>query len=110
MFRNTGEKAVPKNQTRLAYEDKRDLYCMYRYVFDECGQMTMTLCFVECPCLHDCVYLTESARNWNDFNSTMLIGPTLSIHPTLVSWQMGDFSILHVMSLVFYLNRCECRT
>ena len=23
---------------------------------------------------------------------------------------MGDFSILHVMSLVFYLDRCECHT
>ena len=23
---------------------------------------------------------------------------------------MGDFTILHVMSLVFYLDRCECRT
>ena len=29
MFRNTGANAFAKNQTRLAYEDKRDLYCMY---------------------------------------------------------------------------------
>ena len=28
MFRSTGANAVAKNQTRLAYEDKRDLYCM----------------------------------------------------------------------------------
>ena len=27
VFRNTGANAVAKNQTRLAYEDKRDLYC-----------------------------------------------------------------------------------
>ena len=27
MFRSTGANAVAKNQTRLAYEDKRDLYC-----------------------------------------------------------------------------------
>ena len=27
MFRNTGANAFAKNQTRLAYEDKRDLYC-----------------------------------------------------------------------------------
>ena len=27
-FRNTGANAFAKNQTRLAYEDKRDLYCM----------------------------------------------------------------------------------
>ena len=27
--RNTGANAVAKNQTRLAYEDKCDLYCMY---------------------------------------------------------------------------------
>ena len=26
-MRNTGANAVAKNQTRLAYEDKRDLYC-----------------------------------------------------------------------------------
>ena len=30
VFRNTGANAVAKNQTRLAYEDKRDLYCMGR--------------------------------------------------------------------------------
>ena len=29
MFRNTGANAFAKNQTRLAYEDKRDLYCIY---------------------------------------------------------------------------------
>ena len=27
VFRNTGANAFAKNQTRLAYEDKRDLYC-----------------------------------------------------------------------------------
>ena len=32
MFRNTGANALAKNQTRLAYEDKRDLYCMCRTV------------------------------------------------------------------------------
>ena len=28
VFRNTGANAVAKNQTRLAYEDNRDLYCI----------------------------------------------------------------------------------
>ena len=28
VFRNTGAKAFAKNQIRLAYEDKRDLYCV----------------------------------------------------------------------------------
>ena len=28
VFRNTGANAFAKNQMRLAYEDKRDLYCM----------------------------------------------------------------------------------
>ena len=28
VFRNTGTNAVAKNQTRLAYEDKCDLYCI----------------------------------------------------------------------------------
>ena len=30
VFRNTGANAFAKNQTRLAYEDKRDLYCTWR--------------------------------------------------------------------------------
>ena len=30
VFRNTGADAFAKNQTRLAYEDKRDLYCSNR--------------------------------------------------------------------------------
>ena len=30
MFRNTGANAFAKNQMRLAYEDKRDLYCSLR--------------------------------------------------------------------------------
>ena len=29
VFRNTGANAFAKNQMRLAYEDKRDLYCNY---------------------------------------------------------------------------------
>ena len=29
MFRNTGANAFAKNRMRLAYEDKRDLYCKY---------------------------------------------------------------------------------
>ena len=28
VFHNTGANAFAKNQMRLAYEDKRDLYCM----------------------------------------------------------------------------------
>ena len=28
VFRSTGANAFAKNQMRLAYEDKRDLYCM----------------------------------------------------------------------------------
>ena len=34
MFRNTGANAFAKNQTRLAYEDKRDLYCSYLKLFE----------------------------------------------------------------------------
>ena len=30
VFRNTGANAFAKNQTRLAYEDKCDLYCIHR--------------------------------------------------------------------------------
>ena len=32
MFRSTGANAFAKNQKRLAYEDKRDLYCIYLYI------------------------------------------------------------------------------
>ena len=35
MFRNTGANAFAKNQMRLAYEDKRDLYCI-RYLAFMC--------------------------------------------------------------------------
>ena len=31
VFHNTGANAFAKNQMRLAYEDKRDLYCMYHH-------------------------------------------------------------------------------
>ena len=31
VFRNTGANAFAKNQMRLAYEDKRDLYCTCMY-------------------------------------------------------------------------------
>ena len=31
VFRNTGANAFAKNQMRLAYEDKRDLYCICMY-------------------------------------------------------------------------------
>ena len=31
MLHNTGANAFAKNQMRLAYEDKRDLYCIYIY-------------------------------------------------------------------------------
>ena len=32
VFRNTGANAFAKNQMRLAYEDKRDLYCKSVYI------------------------------------------------------------------------------
>ena len=32
VFRSTGANAFAKNQTRLAYEDKRDLCCIHAYV------------------------------------------------------------------------------
>ena len=34
VFRNTGANAFAKNQTRLAYEDKRDLYCTLYYMLN----------------------------------------------------------------------------
>ena len=43
VFRNTGANAVAKNQTRLAYEDQRDLYCMYQILGPDTGGVY--LCF-----------------------------------------------------------------
>ena len=37
VFRNTGANAFAKNQMRLAYEDKRDLYCIYTPLYLEFG-------------------------------------------------------------------------
>ena len=34
VFRNTGANAFAKNQMRLAYEDKRDLYCKFKILAD----------------------------------------------------------------------------
>ena len=34
MFRNTGANVFAKNQMRLAYEDKRDLYCRSENVIE----------------------------------------------------------------------------
>ena len=46
VFRNTGANAFAKNQMRLAYEDKRDLYCssntcLHRQILD-CGHVSST--------------------------------------------------------------------
>ena len=37
VFRNTGANAFAKNQTRLAYEDKRDLYCTCAHSMNQLG-------------------------------------------------------------------------
>ena len=37
VFRNTGANAFAKNQMRLAYEDKRDLYCTKFHKNKNCG-------------------------------------------------------------------------
>ena len=40
VFRNTGANAFANNQTRLAYEDKRDLYCNYKLCFQKLNPTT----------------------------------------------------------------------
>ena len=45
VFRNTGANAFAKNQTHLAYEDKRDLYCRSVYIFDCQGEGINKLLF-----------------------------------------------------------------
>ena len=44
LFRNTGANAFAKNQMRLAYEDKRDLYCMSSmlFIWNNCNTNTFS--------------------------------------------------------------------
>ena len=48
VFRNTGANAVAKNQTRLAYEDKRDLYCIEQYSVSD---INLDIIVCNCFCL-----------------------------------------------------------
>ena len=41
VFRNTGANAFAKKQMRLAYEDKRDLYCIDLIIVYFCLQLRM---------------------------------------------------------------------
>ena len=54
MFRNTGANAVAKYQTRLAYEDKRDLYCIFTFR-DTCISNQ-----------HHFVYICLEVNSWGD--------------------------------------------
>ena len=63
VFRNTGGNAFAKNQTRLAYEDKRDLYCMTYY-----------MCFIE-----TCVITCTIQKMQPIKNSITLIRPLMVI-------------------------------
>ena len=56
VFRNTGANAVAKNQTRMAYEDKRDLYCMSYVLINHMSEMpgqVPVYWFFEYSSLHD---------------------------------------------------------
>ena len=50
VFRNTGANAVARNQTRLAYEDKRDLYCIIILIYF----IVLTLVLIYWQLGHDC--------------------------------------------------------
>ena len=74
MFRNTGANAFAKNQMRLAYEDKRDLYCISAFTT---GRVTGQLTVIDWAKhghkwnhLHDVQFPSVRTRNIVD----MLIG------------------------------------
>ena len=52
VFHNTGANAFAKNQMRLAYEDKRDLYCMYyrRIILDLLNILRPPFCTLTTHC------------------------------------------------------------
>ena len=51
VFRNTGANAFAKNQTRLAYEDKRDLYCNKIIMFCKTSKLyLLNLCHKSFEC------------------------------------------------------------
>ena len=48
VFRNTGANAFAKNQMRLAYEDKRDLYCTKHILKHNIHYICDRLFFINC--------------------------------------------------------------
>ena len=76
VFRNTGANAFAKNQMRLAYEDKRDLYCtLVHYMrtpnylqLDTCIIVRNTLWNIQWFKCHYCVrfakYMVSWYHNW----------------------------------------------
>ena len=76
VFRNTGANAFAKNQMRLAYEDKRDLYCRMSYQTiiwpnsHEKLTKTMTIVLIYMPFI------------WSYLPLNLLMWPYVYVHPT----------------------------
>ena len=56
VFRNTGANAFAKNQMRLAYEDKRDLYCTQQYCMRTTRYVPITNVHKVCLCIPNILY------------------------------------------------------
>ena len=65
VFRSTGANAFAKNQTRLAYEDKRDLYCI---------------------CICELINSVTFHCEWNMFGIYNIAGKHALSHPSVKHW------------------------
>ena len=75
MFRNTGANAFAKNQMRLAYEDKRDLYCRSGKVKRTLFSLGLSL--FDCPAQSTFYHHSDLGQSQIDY----IIGsPDLDIH------------------------------
>ena len=91
MFRNTGANAFAKNQTRLAYEDKRDFF----FENEGFGILNFTSwAFFMLP-LYNYIYR---------FSGFRFASPLLSF-THLVWWQNGDLGLVAIGWVLEYIQR-----
>ena len=66
--RNTGANAFAKNQMRLAYEDKRDLYCIYIWF---CWFVRMKHLLIDVKCFFKLIWVMYFSTTRHDVISNM---------------------------------------
>ena len=86
MFRSTGANAVAKNQMRLAYEDKRDLYCSDQGREFENGLMKSLCTLLGCTKTRTAPYRPASDCMIERFNRTCLMMLSMFVNDRSDNW------------------------